>query len=166
MVRGRRYAIVTETKIHESDDGLVAEYQYELADPNHTPVSVTYHVNSDMRMQLTVEYPGNATDMASLPAFGIEWELPGEYDRLRYYGPGPEETYRDRKQGGKLGIWDATAKASMAPYLMVQETGSHEDVRWLEATDIQATDCVSSNAATATSRRSLAALEHLHDRSR
>lgn len=132
-----RYAIVTETKIHESDDGLVAEYQYELADPNHTPVSVTYHVNSDMRMQLTVEYPGNATDMASLPAFGIEWELPGEYDRLRYYGPGPEETYRDRKQGGKLGIWDATAKASMAPYLMVQETGSHEDVRWLEATDIQ-----------------------------
>ena len=75
--------------------------------------------------------------MASLPAFGIEWELPGEYDRLRYYGPGPEETYRDRKQGGKLGIWDATAKASMAPYLMVQETGSHEDVRWLEATDIQ-----------------------------
>ena len=74
--------------------------------------------------------------MASLPAFGIEWELPGEYDRLRYYGPGPEETYRDRKQGGKLGIWDATAKASMAPYLMVQETGSHEDVRWLEATDI------------------------------
>ena len=87
-------------------------------------------------MQLTVEYPGNATDMASLPAFGIEWELPGEYDRLRYYYGG-EETYRDRKQGGKLGIWDATAKASMAPYLMVQETGSHEDVRWLEATDIQ-----------------------------
>ena len=115
MVRGGRYAIVTETKIHESDDGLVAEYQYELADPNHTPVLVTYHVNSDMRMQLTVEYPGNATDMASLPAFGIEWELPGEYDRLRYYGPGPEETYRDRKQGGKLGIWDDTAKASMAP---------------------------------------------------
>lgn len=25
----------------------------------------------------------------------------------------------------------------MAPYLMVQETGSHEDVRWLRATDIQ-----------------------------
>ena len=147
-----RYAIVTETKIHESDDGLVAEYQYELADPNHTPVSVTYHVNSDMRMQLTVEYPGNATDMASLPAFGIEWELPGEYDRLRYYGPGPEETYRDRKQGGKLGIWDATAKASMAPYLMVQETGSHEDVRCSKPPTSKATDCASPNAATVTSR--------------
>ena len=51
----------------------------------------------------------------SLNCKGVEWELPGEYDRLRYYGPGPEETYRDRKQGGKLGIWDATAKASMAP---------------------------------------------------
>ncbi|TPF85377.1 beta-galactosidase [Bifidobacterium sp. UTCIF-37] len=132
-----RYAVVSETKIHENDGSLIAEYQYELADPNHTPVFITYHINSDMRMRLTVEYPGDATSEASLPAFGIEWELPGEYDRLRYYGPGPEETYSDRKRGGKLGIWNTTAKTSMAPYLMVQETGSHEDVRWLEVTDIQ-----------------------------
>lgn len=133
-----RYAVVTDTSITQSDDGgLTAAYRYELADPDHTPVSVTYRVTPGMRMQLTVEYPGNATGAASLPAFGIEWELPGEYQHLRYYGTGPEETYRDRKQGGKLGIWDTTSEASTAPYLMVQETGSHEDVRWLEATDIQ-----------------------------
>ena len=133
-----RYAVVTDTSITQSDDGgLTAAYRYELADPDHTPVSVTYRVTPDMRMQLTVEYPGNAAGAASLPAFGIEWELPGEYQHLRYYGTGPEETYRDRKQGGKLGIWDTTSEASTAPYLMVQETGSHEDVRWLEATDIQ-----------------------------
>lgn len=133
-----RYAVVTDTSITQSDDGgLTTAYRYELADPDHTPVSVTYRVTPDMRMQLTVEYPGNAAGAASLPAFGIEWELPGEYQHLRYYGTGPEETYRDRKQGGKLGIWDTTSEASTAPYLMVQETGSHEDVRWLEATDIQ-----------------------------
>ena len=133
-----RYAVVTDTSITQSDDGgLTAAYRYELADPDHTPVSVTYRVTPGMRMQLTVEYPGNAAGAASLPAFGIEWELPGEYQHLRYYGTGPEETYRDRKQGGKLGIWDTTSEASTAPYLMVQETGSHEDVRWLEATDIQ-----------------------------
>ena len=69
---------------------------------------VTYHVNSDMRMQLTVEYPGNATDMASLPAFGIEWTLPVQYTNLRFFGTGPEETYLDRKHA-KLGVWSTNA---------------------------------------------------------
>ena len=133
-----RYAVVTDTHISQTSDGeLVAEYRYELADPEHTPVTVTYHVTPDMRAHLTVAYPGGDTGAADLPAFGIEWELPGRYDRLRYYGPGPEETYRDRKQGGKLGIWNTTAEQSTAPYLMVQETGNHENVRWLEAIDDQ-----------------------------
>lgn len=30
----------------------------------------------------------------------------------------------------KLGIWNTTAQADMAPYLVPQETGNHEDVRW------------------------------------
>ena len=102
---------------------------------------VTYHVNSDMRMQLTVEYPGNATDMASLPAFGIEWELPGEYDRLRYYGPGPEETYRDRKQGGKLGIWDDTARASMARISWCRKPAATRTSAGSKPPTSKATDC-------------------------
>lgn len=131
-----RYAITTGTHISRTDNGeLVAEYQFELADPDHTPAFIIYRVDQDMRLHLTVKYPGGDPSAASLPAFGIEWQLPAQYDRLRYYGPGPEETYRDRKHGGRLGIWNTTAAQSFAPYLMVQETGNREDVRWLEATD-------------------------------
>lgn len=132
-----RYAVTTGTHINRTDDGeLVAEYQFELADPDRTPAFIIYRIDPAMRLHLTVKYPGTDPDTASLPAFGIEWELPREYDRLRYYGPGPEETYRDRKRGGRLGIWNTTAAESFAPYLMVQETGNREDVRWLEATDV------------------------------
>lgn len=96
-----RYAVVTDTSITQSDDGgLTAAYRYELADPDHTPVSVTYRVTPGMRMQLTVEYPGNAAGAASLPAFGIEWELPGEYQHLRYYGTGPRGDL-SRPQAGR-----------------------------------------------------------------
>ncbi|KAA8820184.1 glycoside hydrolase family 2 TIM barrel-domain containing protein [Bifidobacterium vespertilionis] len=135
-----RYATVSGTLIHATDDGgLTAVYQYELADQRRTPVAVTYRIAPKMRARLTVSYPGvvSAQDVADLPAFGIEWELPSQYDRLRYYGLGPEETYADRRRGGRLGIWDTRAAAEFAPYPMVQETGNHEDVRWLEVADDQ-----------------------------
>ena len=60
---------------------------------------------------------------------------------LRFYGVGPEETYADRKHA-KLGIWDTNAFRDRAPYLLPQETGNHEDVRWAEITDDAGHACV------------------------
>ena len=58
-------------------------------------------------------------------------------ENLRFYGLGPEETYHDRLHGGKLGIFERTAAEDNAPYLVPQETGNHEDVRWAEVLDAQ-----------------------------
>ena len=131
-----RYARVTGTSVEETADGkgLKATYSYELADAKHTPVTVHYEVDAALRVHLTVEYPGEA-DAATLPAFGLEWILPKQYDRLRFYGLGPEETYADRLHGAKLGIFSRTAAEDCAPYLLPQETGNHEQVRWAEITD-------------------------------
>ena len=131
-----RYARVTGTSVEETADGkgLKATYSYELADAKHTPVTVHYEVDAALRVHLTVEYPGEA-DAATLPAFGLEWILPKQYDRLRFYGLGPEETYADRLHGAKLGVFSRTAAEDCAPYLLPQETGNHEQVRWAEITD-------------------------------
>ena len=88
------------------------------------------------RVHLTARYAG-ATDAPTLPAFGLEWTLPKQYENLRFYALGPEETYRDRLHGGKLGIFERTAAEDNAPYLVPQETGNHEDVRWAEVLDAQ-----------------------------
>lgn len=58
------------------------------------------------RVHLTARYAG-ATDAPTLPAFGLEWTLPKQYENLRFYGLAPEETYHDRLHGGKLGIFEA-----------------------------------------------------------
>ncbi len=88
------------------------------------------------RVHLTARYAG-ATDAPTLPAFGLEWTLPKQYENLRFYGLGPEETYHDRLHGGKLGIFERTAAEDNAPYLVPQETGNHEDLRWAEVLDAQ-----------------------------
>ena len=120
--------------------GIEATYSYELADAKHTPVTVHYEVDAALRVHLTVEYPGEA-DAATLPAFGLEWILPKQYDRLRFYGLGPEETYSDRLHGAKLGVFSRTAAEDCAPYLLPQETGNHEQVRWAESPTNTATAC-------------------------
>ena len=130
-----RYARVVDQSIDADETHVVARYSYELAEPDRTRVEVRYDAQAatgDVRM--TVSYPG-APDAPSLPAFGIEWMLPKRYDRLRFYGLGPEETYADRLHGGRLGVFDRTASQDCAPYLVPQETGNHEGVRWAEITD-------------------------------
>ncbi|KAB7788750.1 glycoside hydrolase family 2 TIM barrel-domain containing protein [Bifidobacterium cebidarum] len=131
-----RYARVTGTAIEQSVDGLTGTYTYELADAAHTSVTVRYEIDAALRIHLTAEFPGEA-DAATLPAFGLEWALPAEYDHLRFYGLGPEETYRDRLHGAKLGVFSRTAAEDFAPYLVPQETGNHEGVRWAEITDAE-----------------------------
>ena len=130
-----RYAKVVDHAIDVDGAHAVARYTYELAEPDRTRVEVRYDAQAatgDVRM--TVSYPG-VSDAPSLPAFGIEWMLPKRYDRLRFYGLGPEETYADRLHGGRLGVFDRTASQDCAPYLVPQETGNHEGVRWAEITD-------------------------------
>lgn len=130
-----RYARCVDATFATQEGRIEGTYVYELAEPNRTRVTVRYRIGADGRMRLTATYPGGV-DAPSLPAFGLEWMLPGRYERIRFYGPGPQETYRDRNAGGKLGIWQSTAAESMAPYLVPQETGNHEGVRWMDVTDI------------------------------
>jgi len=130
-----RYARCVDNVIEQVDeDTLKAVYTYELATPQRTKVTVEYTADTTGRLNLHVEYPGEYGDLPTIPAFGIEWTLPVQYSNLRFFGAGPEETYQDRKHA-KLGVWSTDAFKDHAPYLMPQETGNHEEVRWAEITD-------------------------------
>ena len=130
-----RYARCVDNVIEQVDeDTLKAVYTYELATPQRTKVTVEYTADTAGRLNLHVEYPGESGDLPTIPAFGIEWTLPVQYSNLRFFGAGPEETYQDRKHA-KLGVWSTDAFKDHAPYLMPQETGNHEEVRWAEITD-------------------------------
>lgn len=130
-----RYARCVDVAVDASrEDGVAVTYAYELATPAKSRVTLRYAIDSDVRIRLTADYPGEA-HAPTIPAFGVEWALPGELRHLRYYGLGPEETYADRSSGARLGVWETTAARDYAPYLVPQETGNHRGVRWAEITD-------------------------------
>jgi beta-galactosidase len=131
-----KYARCVDTKVEQlGETAISVTYTYELAIAQRTKVTIRYVADVLGHVNMHVAYPGEKDgDLPTIPAFGIEWTLPVEYSNLRFYGVGPEETYADRKHA-KLGIWDTNAFRDRAPYLLPQETGNHEDVRWAEITD-------------------------------
>ena len=69
-------------------------------------------------------------ELDDLPRVGVTFELPAEFDRVRWYGRGPLENYPDRNRGALLGTWESGIDDS--PYLVPQEFGLRTDCRWFE----------------------------------
>jgi beta-galactosidase len=79
-------------------------------------------------VELTAELP-------PLPRVGVTLTLPGEYQEFVWYGRGPHETYADRKQGARVGLYRDTVRNQRVPYVRPQEYGNRTDVRWAALTD-------------------------------
>ncbi len=97
-----------------------------------------------VRVRWTVADNGDlAVDLHTLPVgtvppyqrLGLELELDAGFDHLTWFGPGPNETYRDRVGGQLLGQYSATAAESYFPYARPQESGNRTDVRWSRVHD-------------------------------
>ena len=88
------------------------------------------------RTEITLKYDP-VKELGDMPVFGIGFKMDADFDRIRYYGLGPEENYTDRREGARLGIFETTAEKNMTPYLVPQECGNRTGVRWAEVTDFR-----------------------------
>ncbi len=72
-----------------------------------------------------------------LPRVGFQVQLPGTLGTAEWYGPGPHESYADRKRGARLGRFRAKVADLHFPHVMAQENGNRTDVRWVTLTDAE-----------------------------
>ncbi len=70
-----------------------------------------------------------------LPRIGVVMQLNPALTNIAWFGRGPWENYSDRKESADVGIWNSTVAELFVPYVRPQETGNHEDTRWLKLTD-------------------------------
>lgn len=71
----------------------------------------------------------------NLIRYGMEFEIPGTYSNIEYYGRGPHENYCDRKMSAHLGLYKCQIDEFGHDYLKPQENGNRTDVRFIEFTD-------------------------------
>ncbi|HJA64736.1 beta-galactosidase [Lachnoclostridium sp. An169] len=101
---------------------------YETITVPKTNVRVTYAVQADGSMKVSVAYEGKE-GLPQLPAFGLRFVMPTAAKGYRYEGLSGE-TYPDRKDGGVHGIYEVDG-LPVTPYLVPQECGMHMDTDWL-----------------------------------
>ncbi|SCK02257.1 Beta-galactosidase [uncultured Clostridium sp.] len=110
------------------EDGVEVCYSHRLPMLDKVKVDVKYFVKNDGSIDITGEYFG-VEGIPNMPEFGMMFTLKSDLDKVIWYGRGPEESYFDRKNGCKIGIYEGSVK-DFTQYLRPQECGNKSDVRY------------------------------------
>ena len=118
-------------------DGSVSfTVTYDLPTAPAATCEVTYRVCPCGKVNVRLSYDP-VKELGDMPEFGMITKLSADYDRVRFFGLGPEENYTDRREGARLGLWEYRAAENATPYLLPQECGNRTGVRWAEITNMK-----------------------------
>lgn len=123
-----------EPEIEISDNRVSIAFTYFLRTVPEATCRITYVVLPDGTVETTLSYDG-VKGLSDMPEFGMIMKLDADYHTVEWYGLGPDETYTDRDQGAKLGIYQSEVKNRFARYMVPQESGNMTGVRWAKITD-------------------------------
>ena len=132
--RGAAYGPGNEPKVEEKEHSVKVSYTYFLPTTPAAECTLAYEVYGDGRVRTTLSYDP-VKELGDMPEFGVIFKFNADYDHVSWYGLGEAETYADRKKGAKLGIYSNLVKDNIARYMVPQECGSKEEVRWAKITD-------------------------------
>lgn len=132
--RASRFHEPADISIEHVDGGVRIGYRYELPTNPATYCDLSYLIDGSGRVEVTqrMHVPDGLPQM---PEFATMLAMPADYDRVRWYGEGPEECYVDRRAGARLGVYDRSIPEMLTPYIRPQEAGNRTGVRWAEVTD-------------------------------
>jgi len=108
------------------------EAAFEFANGNDEKIAdltITYTIGDEGVIHVKNRFL-RADGMPVLPRLGMNMELSREFDRVRWYGRGWHENYRDRKLSARVGLYSARVAELYVPYMRPQENGNRTDIRW------------------------------------
>lgn len=128
---------VRKVSVGEQDaNGIRVTVDWMLEDVL-VPYTMEYQICPDGSVVVTGSIDLTGRKLPELPRFGMRMELKKDYERLVYYGRGPEENYTDRCSSTFVGRYEDTVSNQFYPYIRPQETGNKTDVRWVSLLDAQ-----------------------------
>lgn len=96
-----------------------------------TAFKTVYTIDADGSIQVDASFtPGK-----ELERMGMQFTLPAEFQKVEYFGLGPQETMPDRLMGARIGKFSTTVDNLIHHYVRPQENGNRSQVRWLQVSD-------------------------------
>ncbi len=103
---------------------------YDVAEYN-----LDYIINSKGQIQVQADYQPHQTSIPLMPKFGMRVQLQDSFNKISWYGRGPEENYPDRKTGYLIGLYESKLENFITNYIAPQDNANRCDVRWFSLTD-------------------------------
>lgn len=132
--RGEATPQLPDIHLEEKGKSVKVTFTYNLPTIPASECRLSYEAFGDGKIKTTLSYDP-VKELGDMPEFGVIFKISADYDHVEWYGLGPAETYADRKHGAKLGIYRNLVKDNMAEYLVPQECGAKEEVRYAKVTD-------------------------------
>ena len=128
------YGPANMPEVEVNEKSVKVAYTYIMPTTPTSECKLSYEVFGDGRIKTTLTYDP-VKELGDMPEFGVIFKFNADYDRVEWYGLGEAETYSDRKKGAKLGIYANKVADNIARYMVPQECGAKEEVRWAKVTD-------------------------------
>ena len=109
-----------------SHASVVAETVQKILD-----VTITWTIDAAGKIDADIEATKDG-EFPDLPRFGVRMFLDKKLADVRYFGMGPQESYRDKHQAASHGLYRANIGDLHEDYIRPQENGSHYDCEYVE----------------------------------
>lgn len=109
-----------------SHASVVAETVQKILD-----VTITWTIDAAGKIDADIEATKDE-EFPDLPRFGVRMFLDKKLADVRYFGMGPQESYRDKHQAASHGLYRANIGDLHEDYIRPQENGSHYDCEYVE----------------------------------
>ena len=87
-------------------------------------------ISGDGRIQLSARF--TVSGISSIERIGLVWTLPGDFDSVEWLGRGPGESYPDRKESTRIGLYGLRVDEMHFPFTPPAENGGREDTVMLK----------------------------------
>lgn len=112
------------------NDQAVVRADYDMPAVNGK-LSLTYVINNKGAILVTQKMKADKNQKVSdMFRFGMQMQMPQNFNEIEYYGRGPIENYADRNHSTPIGKYRQTVAEQFYPYIRPQETGTKTDIRW------------------------------------
>jgi beta-galactosidase len=78
-----------------------------------------------------------AEELPEIPRIGMQFQTPGEFSNMLWFGRGQHESYSDRKSSAIVGLHTENIYNPKHIYIRPQENGNKTDVRWAKWLNLQ-----------------------------
>ncbi|MEL7119050.1 MAG: glycoside hydrolase family 2 TIM barrel-domain containing protein, partial [Bacteroidota bacterium] len=113
----------------------VSIYTTHTVAENKAKVHIQYTIFGDGTLLVQNQFEPLQNNLPMLPLYGMQWQLPAQYDKMTYLGKGPHENYIDRELSADIGIYQASVSEDFYNYIRPQESNNKIGVRWLSLTN-------------------------------